>query len=52
MVFRRKTTQDIADILKLSAHTVESHVTSACRKLNAVNRTQAVAQAIRARLIP
>lgn len=47
-----KTTQTIAEILSLSEHTIETYVASACRKLDSVNRTQAVAQAIRARLIP
>lgn len=47
-----KTTQGIADHLMLSENTIETYIASACRKLDSVNRTQAVAQAIRARLIP
>jgi LuxR family quorum sensing-dependent transcriptional regulator len=47
-----KTTSDIAQVLSLSANTVETYIANACRKLDSVNRTQAVAQAIRARLIP
>jgi LuxR family quorum sensing-dependent transcriptional regulator len=47
-----KTTSYIAEILSLSEHTVETYIANACRKLDSVNRTQAVAQAIRARLIP
>jgi LuxR family quorum sensing-dependent transcriptional regulator len=47
-----KTTSHIAGILSISEHTVETYITNACRKLDSVNRTQAVAQAIRARLIP
>jgi LuxR family quorum sensing-dependent transcriptional regulator len=47
-----KTTRDIADILSLSESTVEGYVINACQKLDAVTRTQAVAEAIRAGLIP
>jgi LuxR family quorum sensing-dependent transcriptional regulator len=46
-----KTSRDIADILNIAANTVETYMANACLKLDAVTRTQAVAQAIRARLI-
>jgi DNA-binding CsgD family transcriptional regulator len=39
-----KTTLLIAEILSLSEHTIETYVASACRKLDSVNRTQAVAK--------
>jgi LuxR family quorum sensing-dependent transcriptional regulator len=47
-----KTNSYIAEILSLSENTIETYIAKACRKLDSVNRTQAVAQAIRARLIP
>lgn len=47
-----KTSHDIAETLMLSANTIETFFRSACRKLEADNRTQAVAHAIRAGLIP
>lgn len=46
-----KTSVEIAAILGLSEHTVNQYVTSGCQKLGAVNRAQAVAKAIRLRLI-
>ncbi|TAK48960.1 MAG: LuxR family transcriptional regulator [Xanthobacteraceae bacterium] len=46
-----KTSDVISDILLISSTTVEAHVIHACRKLDVVNRTQAVAEAIRAKLI-
>jgi LuxR family quorum sensing-dependent transcriptional regulator len=46
-----KTTWEISVILKLSEHTVTDYLQSAAAKLNAVNRTQAVAEAIRQRHI-
>ncbi|WP_420408381.1 LuxR C-terminal-related transcriptional regulator [Hoeflea sp.] len=42
-----KTSVEIARILTLSEHTVNHYLNNAARKLNAVNRTQAVAFAIR-----
>jgi LuxR family transcriptional regulator, quorum-sensing system regulator BjaR1 len=41
----------IADILLVSTTTIETHIGRACRKLAAANRTQAVVEAMRARLI-
>jgi LuxR family quorum sensing-dependent transcriptional regulator len=46
------TSHDIADRLHISYNTVETHIQLACRKLDAACRTQAVAEAIRTRLIP
>lgn len=43
---RGKTVQDTADILGISADTVETHVRACLRKLNASTKTQAVARAI------
>ncbi len=42
-----KTSAEIAEILNLSEHTVNHYLNRATRKLDAVNRTQAVAKAIR-----
>lgn len=42
-----KTSAEIAIILGLSEHTVISHITSAARKLNAVNRVHMIAIALR-----
>ena len=42
-----KTSAEIAAILSLSEHTVNHYLISATRKLDAVNRTRAVANAIR-----
>ena len=42
-----KTAWEIAVILGISRRTVEEHIVLACRKLNAVNRCQVVAIAIR-----
>ena len=44
--------RDISERLNIAYTTVETHVEHACRKLDATSRTQAVAEAIRARLIP
>lgn len=41
----------VGEILKISKRTVDEHAQSACRKLRAANRTQAVAIALRDRLI-
>ena len=46
-----KTSAEIAEILTLSEHTVNHYLNRAARKLDAVNRTQAVAQALRRGLI-
>jgi len=46
-----KSTDETAIILDLSAHTVNGYLKTAIRKLNAVNRTQAVASAVRLGLI-
>ncbi|MCO5731127.1 LuxR family transcriptional regulator [Rhizobium sp. SSA_523] len=46
-----KTSAEIADILDLSEHTVNHYLNRATRKLDAVNRTQAVAKAIKLGLI-
>lgn len=46
-----KTSAEIAGILGLSEHTINQYITSSGQKLGAVNRTQAVAKAIRLRLI-
>ncbi len=46
-----KTAWEIGQILHISKRTVDEHLTKAARKLNATNRPQAVASAIRYRLI-
>lgn len=46
-----KTSADIAAILSLSEHTVNHYLNRAARKLDTVNRTQAVAKALRHGLI-
>lgn len=46
-----KTSAEIADILLLSEHTVNHYLNRATKKLNTVNRTQAVAKALRVGLI-
>ena len=46
-----KTSVEIADILGLSEHTVNHYLNQVTRKLEAVNRTQAVVKAIRRGLI-
>lgn len=48
---RGKTVQDTADILSISTDTVETHVRACIRKLEANNKTHAVARAIFLRLI-
>jgi DNA-binding CsgD family transcriptional regulator len=42
-----KTSAEIAEILGLSEHTVNHYLNRAARKLDSVNRTQAVAKALR-----
>lgn len=46
-----KTSSEIAIILGLSEHTVNSHISAAARKLDAVNRVHMVAIALRAGLV-
>ena len=46
-----KTTWDISQILSISERTVKFHIHNICRKLNANNRTHALAKAIQLRLI-
>lgn len=46
-----KTVQDTADILSISADTVETHIRTCMRKLQANNKTHTVARAIFLRLI-
>lgn len=46
-----KTSAEIATILSLSDHTVNSYLNSAMRKMDCVNRTQLVAKALRLRII-
>lgn len=46
-----KTTWEISAILRISQNTIDGYIASATRKLGAVNRTQAVAVALRRRLI-
>ncbi len=46
-----KTSGEIAVIVSLSEHTVNHYLNSCCKKLDCVNRTQAVARAIRMRVI-
>lgn len=46
-----KTSADIAQILELSEHTVNHYLNRATKKLDTVNRTQAVAKALRRSLI-
>ncbi|MBM6594591.1 helix-turn-helix transcriptional regulator [Microvirga pudoricolor] len=48
---RGKTVADTADILKISEETVETHIRNAMRKLDASNKTHAVAKAIYLSLI-
>jgi len=43
---RGKTVSDTAEILKISDETVETHIRNAMRKLDATNKTHAVAKAI------
>ena len=46
-----KSSDEIAIILGISAYTVSSYFKSATRKLDAVNRMQAIARAMRMKLI-
>lgn len=45
------TSDEISEVLKLSVHTVNAHLSSATAKLDSVNRIQAIAKAIRLGLI-
>ena len=47
-----KTADEIADILKISKHTVHFHTKNAIKKLDALNKTHAVAKAIVMGYIP
>jgi LuxR family transcriptional regulator, quorum-sensing system regulator BjaR1 len=46
-----KSAADTAEILGITARTVTAHIVSACQKLGAMNKTQAVARAVHQRLI-
>ena len=46
-----KTSSEIAGIIGVSENTVNSYLSSAAQKMNAVNRVQTVAQAIRLGLL-
>jgi len=46
-----KTANETAVILGLGRETVTSHMTSACRRLGAANKTHAVALAVQRRLV-
>lgn len=46
-----KTSVEIAELLSISEHTVNTYMNNAMRKLDCVNRTQLVAKTIRLRLI-
>ncbi len=50
-VAQGKSAWEIGMILGIAKRTVDEHVSAACRKLNAGNRTQAVVAALRERLI-
>ena len=47
-----KTSYEISAILDLSEHTINAYLSSACAKLEASNRTHAIAKAITQRLLP
>lgn len=42
-----KTSSEVGEILQLTKDTIDFHIKNACRKLAAVNRTQAIAKAFR-----
>jgi LuxR family quorum sensing-dependent transcriptional regulator len=50
-VARGKSAWEIGEILHITKRTVDEHVRTAVRKLGAANRTQAVAIALRRRII-
>lgn len=45
------TSESIAETLRISVHTVNTYIRNVCEKLEAANRTQAVAKAIRSGII-
>jgi len=47
-----KTSEEIAQLLSLSVPTVNTHIRNICGKLNAVNKSHAVALALVHKLIP
>lgn len=50
-VARGKSAWEVGEILRIAKRTVDEHVQTAVRKLGAVNRTHAVAMAMRDRII-
>ena len=50
-IYLGKTNSEIGSILGISAMTVRDHVRHLLRKLNVVNRTQAVGKALEAQLL-
>ena len=46
-----KTTREVAEALRISPHTVLTHIASACRQLGTPTRTAAVARALYAGII-
>ena len=50
-VAQGKTTREISEVLGIASRTVDEHVKAAGRKLDAANRTHAVAIALRERII-
>ena len=50
-VARGKSAWEVGEILHIAKRTVDEHVQTAVRKLGAVNRTHAVAMAVRDRFI-
>ena len=50
-VAQGKSAWEIGEILRIGKRTVDEHVQTATRKLNAANRVQAVAIALRERII-
>nr|WP_246529271.1 helix-turn-helix transcriptional regulator [Microvirga zambiensis] len=46
-----KSAADTGEILGITERTVTAHIASACQKLDAVNKTQAVARALQYKLI-
>jgi len=46
-----KSAADTGDILGITERTVTAHIVSACQKLDATNKTQAVARALQYKLI-
>ncbi len=50
-VARGKSAWEVGEILHIAKRTVDEHVQTAVRKLGAVNRTHAVAMAVRDRII-